>query len=195
MATVVSRLLLNSVLLKGSRRLSGLQAAPIFNRVSCSKFKCVSFSANHWQWRTLCGKRWFSSAADGKESDGEGEGEGEGGEEGGSEGGGERGEEEEAGEEDGEGLGLDMLRHHAIAPINIPDHFPEVPVLPVTRNPVFPRFVKMLEVSAGERVMGRVCVKMNAFQQIYDKDLIKLIRQRVKLMQPYAGAFLKKDDK
>jgi Lon-like ATP-dependent protease len=30
--------------------------------------------------------------------------------------------------------------------IAVPDVFPEVPLIPVHRNPVFPRFVKMLEV-------------------------------------------------
>ena len=31
--------------------------------------------------------------------------------------------------------------------------------------------------------------------QISDKDLMKLVRQKVKLAMPYAGAFLKKDDR
>ena len=51
--------------------------------------------------------------------------------------------------EEGENLGLEMLpvpRHHSIAPVNIPDYYPEVIVLPMSRNPIFPRFVKMLEV-------------------------------------------------
>ena len=34
----------------------------------------------------------------------------------------------------------------AIAPVMVPDVFPRVPLLCVHRNPVFPRFVKMLEV-------------------------------------------------
>ena len=34
----------------------------------------------------------------------------------------------------------------ALAQVIVPDVFPEVPVLPVHRNPVFPRFVKMMEV-------------------------------------------------
>ena len=34
----------------------------------------------------------------------------------------------------------------ALAQVVVPDVFPEVPLLPVHRNPVFPRFVKMLEV-------------------------------------------------
>ena len=98
---------------------------------------------------------WLSkrhyAASNGKESDGEGETT--------------TGEEEEGGQSDSDGEGkdpgpqeggegelggLEMLpvaRHHAIAPVNIPDNFPEVPILPISRNPLFPRFVKMLEVS------------------------------------------------
>lgn len=87
--------------------------------------------------------------------------------EGGKEEGGKSGREEEESEsekeenaedvvsEDGEELGLEMLplpRHHAIAPVNIPSVFPEVPVLPISRNPLFPRFVKMLEVKLGNEV-------------------------------------------
>ena len=34
-----------------------------------------------------------------------------------------------------------------LAPITIPDVLPEIPVLAVSRNPLFPRFVKMIEVS------------------------------------------------
>ena len=60
------------------------------------------------------------------------------------------GEESEKGEEDGEHE-LDtfnpQVHQHAIAPISVPDNFPEVPLLAVSRNPIFPRFVKMLEVS------------------------------------------------
>ena len=36
----------------------------------------------------------------------------------------------------------------ALAPISIPNELPEVPLLTVSRNPLFPRFVKMLEVSS-----------------------------------------------
>ena len=34
----------------------------------------------------------------------------------------------------------------ALAPLTIPDYFPEVPLIAVRRNPVFPRFIKMIEV-------------------------------------------------
>ena len=66
---------------------------------------------------------------------------------------GEGGEEKPAGEgqESAEGdgsLGLitPIVKQYALAPMSIPDRFPEVPVLPISRHPIFPRFVKMLEV-------------------------------------------------
>lgn len=34
-------------------------------------------------------------------------------------------------------------------PLTVPDYFPRVPVLAVNRNPVFPKFSKMLEVCSG----------------------------------------------
>lgn len=34
----------------------------------------------------------------------------------------------------------------ALAPVMVPEVYPRVPLLCVHRNPVFPRFVKMLEV-------------------------------------------------
>ena len=60
-------------------------------------------------------------------------------------------------ESDGdESLGLlaPIVKQYAIAPVTIPDRFPEVPVLPITRNPIFPRFVKMLEVGRVKYVFG-----------------------------------------
>lgn len=67
-----------------------------------------------------------------------------------------------------------MPAEGTVAPISIPEVFPDVPVLTMNRNPLFPRFVKMMEIT--------------------DKALIALIRRKVKLAQPYAGAFLKRDD-
>lgn len=62
----------------------------------------------------------------------------------------------------------------ALSPITVPDYWPKVPVLAVNRNPVFPRFIKMIEIS--------------------DPALMQLIKQKVRLNQPYAGVFMKKDD-
>lgn len=35
----------------------------------------------------------------------------------------------------------------ALTPLLVPEHFPNVPLIAVTRNPVFPRFIKIIEVS------------------------------------------------
>ncbi|XP_078054201.1 lon protease homolog, mitochondrial isoform X1 [Mustelus asterias] len=62
----------------------------------------------------------------------------------------------------------------ALSPMIVPDVFPNVPLIAVTRNPVFPRFIKIIEVK--------------------NKKLMELLRRKVRLTQPYAGVFLKKDD-
>ncbi|XP_055619677.1 lon protease homolog, mitochondrial isoform X2 [Toxorhynchites rutilus septentrionalis] len=60
------------------------------------------------------------------------------------------------------------------ATVAIPEVWPHLPVIATKRNPVFPRFMKILEIT--------------------NPTLIDLIRRKVKLNQPYAGIFLKKDD-
>ncbi|XP_054711909.1 lon protease homolog, mitochondrial-like [Uloborus diversus] len=60
----------------------------------------------------------------------------------------------------------------ALAPMTVPEVWPLVPVIAVSRNPVFPKFIKIIEVS--------------------DPTLVDLIRRKVKLNQPYAGVFMKK---
>ncbi|KAM7143782.1 lon protease homolog, mitochondrial [Molossus nigricans] len=62
----------------------------------------------------------------------------------------------------------------ALTPMTIPDVFPQLPLIAVTRNPVFPRFIKIIEVK--------------------NKKLVELLRRKVRLAQPYAGVFLKRDD-
>ena len=42
---------------------------------------------------------------------------------------------------------LVMSPMNALAPIQVPDVFPKVPLVAVSRNPLFPRFIKMVEVS------------------------------------------------
>lgn len=49
-----------------------------------------------------------------------------------------------------------------------------MPVIAISRNPVFPKFIKLLEIT--------------------QPNLIELIRRKIRLSQPYAGVFLKKDD-
>ena len=83
-----------------------------------------------WQGSSK-GGRWFSSSsAEDEGSDGKAEGEG-----------------EEAKEQEEEEMEEDFVQQSALAPLSIPDNFPEVPVLAITRNPIFPKFVKMLEAS------------------------------------------------
>ncbi|XP_063708750.1 lon protease homolog, mitochondrial isoform X2 [Culicoides brevitarsis] len=60
------------------------------------------------------------------------------------------------------------------ATVAIPEVWPHVPVIAMKRNPVFPRFMKILEIT--------------------NPLLIDLLRRKIKLNQPYVGIFLKKDD-
>ncbi|OTF78485.1 hypothetical protein BLA29_007065, partial [Euroglyphus maynei] len=62
----------------------------------------------------------------------------------------------------------------ALSPVNIPDYFPILPVIAINRNPVFPKFVKLIELT--------------------DPNLIQLIKRKVDLRQPYAGIFMKRND-
>ena len=34
----------------------------------------------------------------------------------------------------------------AVAKVEVPEQFPDIPILPITRAPVFPRFIKIIEV-------------------------------------------------
>ncbi|KAM5237838.1 lon protease homolog, mitochondrial [Ctenodactylus gundi] len=62
----------------------------------------------------------------------------------------------------------------ALTPMTVPDVFPHLPLIAITRNPVFPRFIKIVEVK--------------------NKKLVELLRRKVRLAQPYVGVFLKRDD-
>ncbi|KAM7012970.1 lon protease homolog, mitochondrial [Tautogolabrus adspersus] len=62
----------------------------------------------------------------------------------------------------------------ALTTMLVPEVFPNVPLIAVSRNPVFPRFIKIIEVK--------------------NKELMELLRRKVRLAQPYAGVFLKRDD-
>ncbi|XP_043856799.1 lon protease homolog, mitochondrial-like [Dromiciops gliroides] len=78
-----------------------------------------------------------------------------------------------AGQSGGEG-GQEGPANNALTPMMIPEIFPHVPLLAINGNPVFPRFIKITEVK--------------------NKKLVELIRKKVRLAQPYAGVFLKRDD-
>lgn len=60
------------------------------------------------------------------------------------------------------------------ATVVVPEVWPYVPVIAINRNPVFPRFIKLIEIS--------------------NPILIDLIRRKIKLNQPYVGVFLKKTE-
>ncbi|KAG5441591.1 Lon protease mitochondrial [Clonorchis sinensis] len=60
----------------------------------------------------------------------------------------------------------------ALSTQNVPENFPLVPVIAITGAPLFPKFVKMIEIN--------------------DEKLISLLRRKIKLNTPYAGVFLKK---
>nr|XP_020512747.2 lon protease homolog, mitochondrial-like [Labrus bergylta] len=62
----------------------------------------------------------------------------------------------------------------ALTTMLVPEVFPNVPLIAVSRNPVFPRFIKIIEVK--------------------NRELMELLRRKVRLAQPYAGVFLKRDD-
>ncbi|XP_033858163.3 lon protease homolog, mitochondrial [Acipenser ruthenus] len=77
----------------------------------------------------------------------------------------------EEGGDGGEGAAQSMT---ALTTMLVPEVFPNVPLIAVTRNPVFPRFIKIIEVK--------------------NKQLMEVLRRKVRLAQPYAGVFLRKDD-
>ncbi|THD25550.1 Lon protease mitochondrial [Fasciola hepatica] len=60
----------------------------------------------------------------------------------------------------------------ALSTQNVPDTFPLVPIIAITGAPLFPKFVKMIEIT--------------------DERLITLLRRKIKLNTPYAGVFLKR---
>ena len=78
-------------------------------------------------------------------------------------------EQESDGQSDGdESLGplAPIVKQYAVAPVSIPDRFPEVPVLPISRNPIFPRFVKMVEVCLHAEVHVILCSYANYVQDL-----------------------------
>jgi len=58
--------------------------------------------------------------------------------------------------------------------VTVPDVWPVLPIIAVNRHPVFPKFIKIIE--------------------IHDENLMEIVRRKVKLNQPYCGIFVKKDD-
>jgi Lon-like ATP-dependent protease len=77
-------------------------------------------------------------------------------------------------EESAQTVANDLRGSHALAPMTVPEVWPQVPVIAINRNPVFPRFIKIIEIS--------------------NQPLMQLFRRKVKLNQPFAGVFMKKDE-
>ena len=56
----------------------------------------------------------------------------------------------------------------------VPENWPIVPIIAINKHPVFPKFIKIIEVS--------------------DERLVHLLRRNIKVQTPYAGVFVKKSD-
>ena len=56
----------------------------------------------------------------------------------------------------------------------VPDIWPIVPVIALNKHPVFPKFIKIVEVS--------------------DPNLMAILRRKIRLNRPYAGVFTKTND-
>ncbi|CAG2113277.1 unnamed protein product [Medioppia subpectinata] len=67
----------------------------------------------------------------------------------------------------------DNQRSSSLAAVTVPEVWPEVPVIAIHRNPVFPRFIKIIEIS--------------------NQTLMDNIRRVVKLNHPFVGIFMTKD--
>ncbi|XP_062516509.1 lon protease homolog, mitochondrial-like [Corticium candelabrum] len=114
--------------------------------------------ATHLSLRVRC---MCSAAGDGGDGDGGG-------------GGGEEGSEREAAEEKESEETPAGEPGFALSTVDVPEMFPNVPVIAINRHPVFPRFMKMIEIT--------------------DVNLMELIKRKAKLGQPWVGVFLKNDD-
>ncbi|CAI2299918.1 unnamed protein product [Caenorhabditis sp. 36 PRJEB53466] len=62
-----------------------------------------------------------------------------------------------------------------MSPIHVPADMPNVPILAINRYPLFPGFIKKVDI-------------------VKDDNLKALIRRQLQLKQPYAGVFVKRDD-
>lgn len=141
MAARVARSLLYGASVGFSRRLysggtSVLASLPC-KRVFCGLKPAVPLSRHARLVSPKC--LYSSSPDDGEEEAGEGKKETE------------DAERDDSESEDSESLEmLPPARHHALATIRVPDHFPDVPLLPISRSPIFPRLARMLEAGVSE---------------------------------------------
>ena len=152
MASVVSRLLFYGVSRGCSRRLYNARTSlvacfPCRNishrlRPSCSP----ALLSRHI--RLLAPKSFYSTSQDDGAGDGEDEEESTSGSDEGEETSDDEDSDSSSASEDNESLEAEALpvsKHRALATIRVPDFFPNVPILPISRSPIFPRLARMLE--------------------------------------------------
>ncbi|CAD6184333.1 unnamed protein product [Caenorhabditis auriculariae] len=70
---------------------------------------------------------------------------------------------------------IELISKDGMSPVSIPDVMPIVPMLAINRYPLFPGFIKKVDI-------------------VKDDGLKALIRRQLSLKQPYAGVFVKRDD-
>ncbi len=82
----------------------------------------------------------------------------------------------DAGEDDYHEKPIEIETAQAVLPatVTIPEVWPQMPLVAISRNPVFPRFIKIIELT--------------------EPRIVDLVRKKVRLGQPYVGVFLKKDE-
>ncbi|KAJ9594735.1 hypothetical protein L9F63_013945, partial [Diploptera punctata] len=113
-------------------------------------------SAPRWGYFTITSARLFSSQKNSEPPDEDGKG---------------KGSKNSSNRDNSE----DYPTHQSLpATVVVPEVWPHLPLIAINRNPVFPRFIKLIEIS--------------------NPVLIDLIRRKVKLNQPYAGIFLKTNE-
>ncbi|KAL1139685.1 hypothetical protein AAG570_006663 [Ranatra chinensis] len=77
--------------------------------------------------------------------------------------------------EDGKNSSVEQVQQTNLpASVVVPEVWPKLPIIPVTRNPVFPRFIKLIDLT--------------------HPALIEVIKRKVASIQPYVGLFLRKDE-
>ncbi|KAH8295730.1 hypothetical protein KR018_006215 [Drosophila ironensis] len=81
------------------------------------------------------------------------------------------------------------------ATVAVPDVWPHVPLLAMRKNPLFPRFMKIVEVtfwSLSPLIPDLIALVRPL--QVSNPIIMDVLRRKVKLNQPYVGVFLKKED-
>lgn len=88
----------------------------------------------------------------------------------------------------------EFIHTHLPATVAIPEVWPYLPCIATSRNPVFPRFMKILEVSKLSNIYFLSASFYLCTFKFSDPVLIDLLRRKVRLNQPYVGIFMKKEE-